>query len=75
MRRSSSQSNQPDRQHLYWTMGVLAACGVLLLAALTLNSPAASWISDAAQAEFVGTVFTPEQAPVQTANRQINSNR
>jgi hypothetical protein len=74
MRRSSDQSNQPDHR-AYWTIGVLAACGAVLLAALTLNSPAASWISDGAQAEFVGTAFMPEQAAMQTAHRQINSNR
>jgi hypothetical protein len=52
-----------------WAAGSAAAFGVVMVAlvALTWNSPAAtSWVSDAAQAEFAGSMM-PEQAPVQTA--------
>jgi hypothetical protein len=62
-----------DRQeHLTqwkWTAGIAAAFGVVMFALVTLtwNSPTVtSWISDAAQAEFVGTM-APDPAPVQTA--------
>jgi hypothetical protein len=52
-----------------WTAGIAAAFGVVMFAmvALTWSSPTVtSWISDAAQAEFVGTM-APDPAPVQTA--------
>jgi hypothetical protein len=40
---------------------------VFALVALTWSSPAVtSWVSDAVQAEFVGTM-APDPAPVQTA--------
>jgi hypothetical protein len=50
-----------------WNVGILATCGLLLLAALVSHFPTVSyWISEAAQAEFASTM-TPEQAPVQIA--------
>jgi hypothetical protein len=52
-----------------WTAGIVAAFGVVMFAmvALTWNSPTATnWVSDAVQAEFVGTM-APDPAPVQTA--------
>jgi hypothetical protein len=52
-----------------WTAGIAAAFGVVMVAlvALTWNAPTvASWVSDAAQAEFAGSMM-PEQAPLQTA--------
>ena len=62
-----------DRQeHLAqwkWTAGIAAAFGVVMVAlvALMWNSPTmTSWVSDAAQAEFAGSMM-PEQGPVQTA--------
>jgi hypothetical protein len=61
---------QENRTQWKWTAGIAAAFGVIMfaLAALMSNSPAASnWISDAAQAEFVGSNVTPEQAPVRIA--------
>jgi hypothetical protein len=67
MPRLPDNRNQPDPHVYYWALGVLATCGVLLLAALTLNPSATSnWISDAAQAEFVNSMPL-EQTPVQTA--------
>ena len=60
---------QENRTQWKSTAGIAAALGIVVLAlvALTWNSPAAStWVSDAAQAEFVGTM-APDPAPVQTA--------
>jgi hypothetical protein len=77
MRRAFDKLDQQEnRTQWKWTAGALATLGVLLLTALTLNSPAASnWISDAAQAEFASTK-TPEPALVQTAQpRQIRTVR
>jgi hypothetical protein len=58
------------QEHLWkWTAGIAAAFGVIMFAmvAMTWSSPTVtSWISDAAQAEFVGTM-APDPAPVQTA--------
>ena len=62
-----------DRQehltHWKWTAGIAAAFGVVMFAmvALTWNSPTmTNWVSDAAQAEFAGSMM-PEQGPLQTA--------
>jgi hypothetical protein len=60
---------QENRTQWKWTAGIAAALGVIMfgLVALMSNSPTASnWVSDAVQAEFVGTNM-PEQAPVQIA--------
>ena len=66
--------DKPDQQENYvqsnWTVGIAAALGVIMfgLVVLMSNSPAASnWVSEAVQAEFVGSSYTPQQAPVQTA--------
>jgi hypothetical protein len=61
---------QENRTQWKWTAGIAAALGVIVvgLVALMSNSPAASnWVSDAVQAEFVGSNYAPQQAPVQTA--------
>ena len=58
-------SNPPHPRTIYWTL-VVAICGVLLLAGLTLNSSASGWISEAAQAEFASTM-PAEPAAVQVA--------
>jgi hypothetical protein len=62
-----------DRQeHLIqwkWIAGIVAAFGVVMFAlfALTWSLPMmTSWVSDAAQAEYVGSMM-PEQGPLQTA--------
>jgi hypothetical protein len=47
--------NPPHPRTIYWTL-VVAICGVLLLAGLTLNSSASGWISEAAQAEFASSM-------------------
>ena len=59
---------QENRTQLKWTAGIAAAFGVIMFAlvALTWTPAASSWVSDAAQAEFAGTMM-PEQAPLQTA--------
>jgi hypothetical protein len=59
---------QENRTQWKWIAGMAATFGMLALAALMSNSPTASnWVSDAVQAEFVGSNMTPQQAPVQTA--------
>ena len=61
---------QENRTQWKWTAGIATALGVIMFAlvALMSTSPTASnWVSDAVQAEFVGSNFTPQQAPVQTA--------
>jgi hypothetical protein len=62
-----------DRQeHLTqwkWIAGIAAAFAVVMFAmvALTWNSSTmTNWVSDAAQAEFAGSMM-PEQGPLQTA--------
>jgi hypothetical protein len=60
-----------DRQeHLTqwkWTAGITAGVVMFALVALTWNSSTVTnWISDAAQAEFAGSMM-PEQGPLQTA--------
>jgi hypothetical protein len=59
---------QENRTQWKWTAGIAAAFGVIMFAlvALTWTPAASSWVSDAAQAEFAGTMM-PEQAPLQTA--------
>jgi hypothetical protein len=62
------QDRQENLTQWKWTAGI-AAFGVVMFAlvALTWNSPTmTNWVSDAAQAEFVGTM-APDPAPVQTA--------
>jgi hypothetical protein len=59
---------QENRTQWKWTAAIAGTFVVLALAALMSNSPTASnWVSDAAQAEFVSSNITPQQAPVQTA--------
>jgi hypothetical protein len=61
-----SGKNQTDRS---WILGFFALPVVLLIVLVTLSAtqPAAfNWISEAAQAEFVGTSL-PEIAPTQLA--------
>ena len=52
-----------------WTMGILAAIGLVMLAlvALTWNSPVKmGWVSDRAEAGFASTMM-PDQSPVRIA--------
>jgi hypothetical protein len=61
---------QENHTQWKWTAGIAAGLGAIMFALIALmsNFPMASnWVSDAAQAEFVGSNFTPQQAPVQTA--------
>ena len=65
--------DKPDQHDNYvqsnWTVAITAVCWISLIVfvALMANSPAAStWVSDAAQAEFAGSMM-PEQGRVQTA--------
>jgi hypothetical protein len=64
-----SLDNQPRdsrRAHRNWNMKLIALpiLGVVALIAFAISHPGASkWISDAAQAEFVGTDFVPDLAP------------
>jgi hypothetical protein len=60
---------QENRTQWKWTAGIAAALGVVmfaLVALMSISPTASNWVSDAVQAEFVGS-NTPEQAPVQTA--------
>ena len=60
---------QENRTQWKWTAGIAAALGVVMFALIALTSyfpMTSNWISDAAQAEFAGSMM-PEQAPVQTA--------
>jgi hypothetical protein len=70
MQRAFDQLDQQEnRTQWKWIGGIAAAFGavMLTLVALTWNSATVSnWVSDAVQAEFVGTMM-PEQTPVQTA--------
>jgi hypothetical protein len=59
---------QENSTQLKWAVGIAAAFGLIMLAlgALTWNSPVAtSWVSDAAQAEFAGTMAA--ESPVRIA--------
>jgi hypothetical protein len=64
-----SFDNQPrDSKSAYrnWNMKLIALpiLGVVALIAFAVSHPGASkWISDAAQAEFVGMDFVPDLAP------------
>jgi hypothetical protein len=66
---SGSFDKQPrDSQSVYrnWSMKLIALpiLGVVALIAFAISHPGVSkWISDAAQAEFVGSDFVPELAP------------
>ena len=68
-----SFDHQPrDSQSAYrnWNMKLIALpiLGVVALIAFVISHPAASkWISDAAQAEFVGTDFVAGSSPADTA--------
>jgi hypothetical protein len=66
MQRSPNDLNPSDRRFLRnWTAGILAGIILLVLVSLMLNYPTASeWISQAVQAEFVGSpppVIVPTQ--------------
>jgi hypothetical protein len=71
MHGSFDKSGKPDDNvQGYWSVGFFAlpALVVIALAGLAMMHPAASnWISDAVQAEFVGTNLAPEAAPIQFA--------
>jgi hypothetical protein len=64
-----SLDKQPrDGRSVYrnWNMKLIALpiLGVVALIAFVISHPGSSkWISDAAQAEFVGTEFVPDLAP------------
>jgi hypothetical protein len=62
---------KPDNEvQGYWKVGffVLPALVVVALVGLAVTHPAASnWISDAAQAEFVGINSAPDAGPIQFA--------
>jgi hypothetical protein len=70
MQHSPNNLNRSDRRFLWsWTAAVLAAHGVLLLllVSLVMRYPGASeWISQAVQAEFVGSP-PPVVVPTQLA--------
>jgi len=70
MQRAFDRLDRQENQSQWkWTAGFTAACWFLILALIVLtsnSSTVSTWISDAAQAEFAGTM-APEQAPVQTA--------
>jgi hypothetical protein len=60
---------QENRTQWKLTAAIAAGLGVVmfaLIALMSISPTASNWISDAAQAEFAGSM-TPEQAPVQTA--------
>jgi hypothetical protein len=71
MHGSFDKSGENDnRTHRSWSVGffVVPVFVVIALAGLMLTQPAASnWISEAAQAEFVGFNPAPEAAPTQLA--------
>jgi len=70
MQRSPNDLNRSDRRFLRsWSAAILAAHGVLLLVlvSLVMRHPGASeWISQAVQAEFVGSP-APVVVPTQLA--------
>jgi hypothetical protein len=60
------QPSEGQSAYRNWDMKLIALpiLGVVALIALAVSHPGASkWISDAAQAEFVGTDFVPDLAP------------
>jgi hypothetical protein len=68
MQRSPNDLNRSDRRFLWnWTAAILAVHGILLLvlvSILILHPAASEWISQAVQAEFVGSpppVIMPTQ--------------
>jgi hypothetical protein len=65
--RSGESDHRTDRG---WSLGLFLVPALLVIAliALAIMQPAASvWISEAAQAEFVGGVDVPDLAPTQLA--------
>ncbi|MCA6121886.1 hypothetical protein J6500_08225 [Bradyrhizobium sp. WSM 1704] len=77
----SFDQRQQDQQHNYQSFSIkLIALPVLVIVAVIavlVSRPAAvKWISDAAQAEFVGTDPVPDVAPpAQIAQRATKSGR
>jgi hypothetical protein len=68
MPRAYKLDQQENRTQWKWTAGIAATFIVLALVGLMSSSPtASSWVSDAAQAEFVSSTMTPDAAPVQIA--------
>jgi hypothetical protein len=71
MHGSFDKSGENDsRTHRSWSVGLFAlpVFVVIALVGLMLTQPAASnWISEAAQAEFVGLNPAPQAAPTQLA--------
>ena len=58
---------QENRTQWKWTAGIAAALGAIMfgLVVLMSNSPVASnWVSEAVQAEFVGSNFTDRKSVV-----------
>ena len=56
MQKFISNPAPSDRRYWNWTTGVLATFGIVVLALVGVvmsNPTAATWVSDAAQAEFV----------------------
>lgn len=76
-----SLDHQPrDSQSAYrnWNMKLIALpiLGVVALIAFVVSHPGASkWISDAAQAEFVGTDFVPDLPPPTQLAQPVNQIR
>lgn len=68
---SLTKSSETDnRVYRSWSIGIYALPALLALALIgfLMNQPGASnWVSDAAQAEFVGATFVPDAAPTQLA--------
>jgi hypothetical protein len=62
-------SPEDRRTYRIWTRGIFAFYGALLAGLVVIamsTTPAAQWVSDAANAEFVGTDLTPPMAPLPT---------
>ena len=61
MQRASDRLDwQENRTQWKWTAGIAAAFGAIMFALITLTWNSPNWVSDATQAEFVGTM-TPDR--------------
>ena len=74
MAHSIDQAKTPTVSNASWSFGFFALPVVLVIALIALamiQSVASNWISEAVQAEFVGTDFARPAAPTQirTASR------
>jgi hypothetical protein len=70
--------DKPDQHENHvrsnWTVGITAVCwiSVIVFVALLSNSPtAATWVSDAAQAEIAASTMTSDATPVQIAAGKV----